>query len=123
MSKNDNSQNIQIDSNTMREQISHGGILVIEAAKYKYKQPEIYMVPLHEVEDIAKDDWFLEVINLFAGVILGVAIENLRSSFDFSWLIFGIASVAIIGYRIYRKKIQETKIKSLKHEAKRVSMG
>lgn len=75
------------------------------------------MVPLHEITDIAQEDWFLETVNLVAGVALGYAVEKVVVSPDIAWIIIVIGSIAILTYRIRRRYLQDKKIEALKRKA------
>lgn len=97
---------VQGDSN-----ISVGQIQVM------YKKTQVYMVALHEIEDIVQEDWSLETINLIAGVVLGFGIERLISSPEISWIFVTIGSIAVLSYRIYRKYTQDKKIDEIKKNA------
>jgi hypothetical protein len=103
---NSNSTSVQGDSN-----ISVGQVQVM------YKKAQVYMVALHEIEDITQEDWFLETINLIAGVVLGFGIERLISSPEISWIVVTIGSIAVLSYRIYRKFKQDKKISEIKKTA------
>ena len=109
---------IQVQDNQSGGSLTQGSSSYsIGQPKLLYKQAEIYMVPLHEVAEIAQEDWFLETINIIAGVVLGVAVERLVSSPEISWILIGIGSIAVIIYRIRRRYYQEKKINDLKNSA------
>jgi hypothetical protein len=117
MTKRETGSQVQVQEKSSSSTVTGSSSYSIGQPKMLYKQAEIYMVPLHEVEEIAQEDWFLETINIIAGVVLGVAVERLMSNPEISWGIIGFGSVAVIIYRIRRKHSQEKKINDLKKSA------
>lgn len=112
------SHRVQIQDDPSASSLATGSTSYsIGQPKMLYKQAEIYMVPLHEVEEIAQEDWFLETINIIAGVVLGVALEKLVSAPENSWVVICVGSIAVIAYRIRRKYSQEKKVNDLKNKA------
>lgn len=83
-------------------------------AEIRYAPPQVHMVPLHEVEEIATPDWYLELLNFLAAAVIGAAISQIANQFP-QWFWFTLAvimGVAVIGYH-YRRKFNQTKKKQL----------
>ncbi len=89
----------------------------IGRAKVMYKQPEIYMVPLHEISEIAQEDWFLESVNVIAGILLGVALERIITKPELAWIILLTISTLIVIYRLLRRYKQDKEIAKIKDKA------
>jgi len=89
------------------------------SAEVHYKKPVVYMVPYHEVTEMTQEDWFFQIASLFASSVLGIIIEKAIDEATvpvYLWF-FGVLSVLLLAYHLYRFWRKEKKMQEIKEKA------
>ncbi len=87
--------------------------------KLHYKSPQIYMIPLHEIQELQQGQWFDQLLSILSSASLGYIIPQIgmAGELNLEMGIILVLSLVFLMYQIVRAYKRDLKVADLKNKA------